>query len=187
ALAVTSEAVRGELGEPLVIAFLGNWITVSYVLGGLLAWPPRPRSRFGPLMIAAGFVNFLVTLSWTTSDVTFTVGQALDLLPPVLFLHVFPAYPTGRLQGRLERALIAVAYAAAIGLQLFRMAFGGFGPNNLLELAPNPEPGPAAVRVHPLAVSACCRVGVGILVARRLRAGRPLRRSLALLVDAFAV
>lgn len=187
ALAVTSEAVRGELGEPLVIAFLGNWITVSYVLGGLLAWSHRPASRFGPLMIAAGFVNFLVTLSWTTSDVTFTVGQALDLLPPVLFLHVFLAYPTGRLQGRLERALIAVAYAAAIGLQLFRMAFGGFGPNNLLELAPNPEAGLAAVRVQLVAVSACCLVGVGILVARRLRAGRPLRRSLALLVDAFAV
>jgi signal transduction histidine kinase len=187
ALAVTSEAVRGELGEPLVIAFLGNWVTVSYVLGGLLAWAHRPASRFGPLMIAAGFVNFLVTLSWTTSDVMFTVGQALDLVPPVLFLHVFLAYPTGRLQGSLERALIAVAYAAAIGLQLFRMAFGGFGPNNLLELTPNPEAGLAAVRVQLLAVSACCLVGVGILVARRLRAGRPLRRSLALLVDAFAV
>ena len=187
ALALTSEAVRGQLGEPLVIALLGNWITVTYVLGGVLAWSRRPASRFGPLMIAAGFVNFLVTLSWTTNDVTFTVGQALDLVPPVLFLHVFLAYPTGRLQGRLEQVLIAVAYAAAIGLQLVRMAFGGFGPHNLLEVTPNPEAGLAAVRVQLLAVSACCLVGLGILAARRLRRGRPLRRSLALLVDAFAL
>ena len=186
-LALTSEAVRGELGEPLVIAFLGNWITVSYVLCGLLAWSHRPASRFGPLMIAAGFVNFVVTLSWTTNDLTFTVGQALDMVPPVLFLHVFLAYPTGRLEGRFERELVGFAYATAIGLQLARMAFGGFGPNNLLELAPNPEAGVAAVRVQLLAVSASCLAGVGILVARRLRTGRPLRRSFALLVDAFAL
>jgi signal transduction histidine kinase len=138
-------------------------------------------------MIAAGFVNFVVTLSWTTNDVTFTVGQLLDLVPPVLFLHVFLAFPTGRLEGRFERALVASAYATAIGLQLVRMAFGGFGPNNLLEVSPHPEAGLAAVRVQLLAVSAFCLVGVGILVARRVRAGRPLRRSLGLLVDAFAL
>ena len=186
-LALTSEAVRGELGEPLVIAFLGNWITVSYVLCGLLAWSHRPASRFGPLMIAAGFVNFVVTLSWTTNDLTFTVGQALDMVPPVLFLHVFLAYPTGRLEGRFERELVGFAYLTAIGLQLARMAFGGFGPDNLLELVPDPEAGVATVRVQLLAVSASCLAGVGILVARRLRTGRPLRRSFALLVDAFAL
>jgi signal transduction histidine kinase len=186
-LALTSEAVRGELGEPLVIAFLANWITVSYILGGLLAWSRRPASRFGPLMIAAGSVNFVVTLSWTTNDLAFTLGQALDLVPPVLFLHVFLAYPSGRLEGRFERALIGVAYATAIGLQLVRMAFGGFGPNNLLEVAQVPEAGLAAVRVQLLAVSAACLAGVGILVARRIRTGRPLRRSLTLLVDAFAI
>src|SRR5687767_132314 len=97
ALALTSDAVKGELGEPLVVAILVNWLTLSYVFCGLLAWSRGPANRFGPLMVAAGFVNFVSTLSWTSNDVTFTVGQALDLLPPVLFLHVFLAYPTGRL------------------------------------------------------------------------------------------
>jgi signal transduction histidine kinase len=178
--------VPGQLGEPLVIAFLGNWITISYLLGGLLAWSRRPGSRFGLLMVAAGVVNFLVTLSWTTSDVPFTVGQALDLVPPVLFLHVFLAFPTGRL-GRFERVLVVVAYVTAIGLQLVRMAFGGFGPNNLLEVAERPEAALVAVRVQLLAVSAFCLVGVAILAARRLRVGRPLRRSIALLTDAFGL
>jgi signal transduction histidine kinase len=44
-----------------------------------------------------------------------------------------------------------------------------------------------AVRIQLLAVSAFCLTGVGVLAARRVRAGRPLRRSLALLVDAFAL
>jgi signal transduction histidine kinase len=186
ALALTSEAVAADLGEPLVVAFLGNWITLSYVLGGLLAWSRRPASRFGPLMIAAGFLNFVATLSWTTNDFTFTTGQALDLVPPVLFLHVFLAYPTGRLERRFERTLIAAAYATAVGLQLVRMASGGFGPNNVLEVAPDPETGLWAGRVQLLAVSAFCVAGVGILAARRLRAGRALRGSLTLLTDAFA-
>src|SRR6266511_1633302 len=135
ALVLTSEVVDGGVGEPVVLALLSSWITIAYVLCGLIAWLRRPASRFGPLMIAAGFANFLTELSWTTSDVPFTIGQALDLLPPVLFLHVFLAYPSGRLQGRFERRLVLTAYVAAIGLQVVAMSLGGFGPHNLLEVA----------------------------------------------------
>jgi len=187
ALALTSEAVSGELGEPLVVAILLNWITLAYVLCGLLAWWRRPASRFGPLMIVAGFANFASTLSWTSSDLTYTVGQALDFLPPVLFLHVFLAFPGGRLHGRFERALVVVAYVTAIGLEVVRMLFGGFGPHNLLEVAENAGAAEAALRVQLVVVSALCLTGVGVLAARRRRRGRPLRRSLALLVDSFAL
>ena len=41
--------------------------------------------------------------------------------------------------------------------------------------------------VQLLAVSAFCLAGIGVLAARRRDAGRPLRRSVALLVDSFAV
>jgi hypothetical protein len=87
-------------------AFLNDWITLNFVLTGLIAWWRRPDSRFGPLMVAAGFVNFLATLDWATTDVPFTLGVALDLLAPVLFLHVFLAYPTGRLVRSSERAIV---------------------------------------------------------------------------------
>jgi signal transduction histidine kinase len=187
ALALTSDAVRGELGEPLVIAVLANWLTLSYVLCGLLAWSRRPASRFGPLMIAAGFANFVSTLSWTSSDVAFTVGQSLDLLPPVLFLHVFLAFPSGRLHGRLERGLVAAAYVTAIGPELVRLLFGDFGPHNLLDVAPYPGVAEAAMRVQFVLISALCLSGVGVLAARRRRVGRPLRGSRALLVDTFGL
>ena len=185
--ALRSGGVEAHIGEPLVIAILAAWITVSYVFCGLVAWWRRPSSRFGPLMIGAGFVNFASTLSWTTSDVTFTVGQALDLLPPVLFLHVFLAYPSGRLSGPFERSLVAAAYATAIGLELVRMLFGGFGPHNLLEVTSNAGAGETALQVQLGLVSAFCLAGVGVLALRRRRSGRPLRRSLDLLTDAFAL
>ena len=184
---LTSDAVGGDVGEPLVLALLSAWITVSYVLCGLIAWLRRPASRFGPLMIAAGFVSFLTDLSWTSSDVPFTIGQALDLLPPVLFLHVFLAYPSGRLRTRFERALVVTAYATAIGFQVVRMSLGGFGPHNLFEIASTPGAASAVLHVQLVAVSACCLGGVGILAGRRWLNGRPLRRSLALLIDAFAL
>ena len=184
---LTSDIVGGEVGEPLVLALLSAWITVSYVLCGLIAWLRRPTSRFGLLMIAAGFVSFLTDLSWISSDVPFTIGQALDLLPPVLFLHVFLAYPSGRLRGRFERALIVAAYVTAIGLQVARMSMGGFGPHNLLEAVPSSSASVAVEHVQLVGVSAFCLSGAGILAARRWRDGRPLRRSLGLLVDAFAL
>jgi signal transduction histidine kinase len=185
--ALTNEAIGGELGEPLVIAILADWITLSYVLCGLLAWWHRPASRFGPLMIGAGFVNFVTTLSWTTNDVTFTVGQAFDLLPPVLFLHVFLAFPSGRLSDRFEQTLVAAAYLTALGLELVRMMLGGFGPHNLLEVASHPEAGLLAMRVQLAAISGFCLCGLVLLAVRRRRAGKPLRRSLALLFDVFGL
>jgi len=187
ALVLTSDAASGAVGEPLVFALLSSWITIAYVLGGLIAWLRRPASRFGPLMIAAAFANSLTELSWTTSDVPFTIGQALQLLPPVLFLHVFLAYPSGRLQGRFERRLVLTAYVAAIGLQVVAMSLGGFGPHNLLEVASDAGARLTVMRFQLVAVSASCLFGVGVLAVRRRRAGRPLRGSLALLIDAFAL
>ena len=185
--ALTNDAIGSDLGEPLVLALLSVWITVSYVLCGLLAWWHRPGSRFGPLMVVAGFVNYLTTLMWTSSDVAFTVAQALDFVPPILFLHVFLAFPSGRLQNRFERILVLVGYVTAVGLELVRMTLGGFGPRNLLEVDPNPEAALVVLRVQLVSVSGFCLLGIGVLVARRLRAGRPLRRSARLLTDAFGL
>ena len=129
-LALLSEDVSGTLGEPLLIAALTAWVTLSYVVCGLVAWWRRPANRFGPLLIAAGFVNFLATLVWSSRDVLRTLGQALDLVPPVLFLHVFLAFSDGRLKGRFVRSFLATAYVVAIALELVRMSAGDFGPHN---------------------------------------------------------
>ncbi len=185
--ALANDAIGDELGEPLVIAALFTWTTLAYIFGGLLAWWQRPSSRFGPLMLAAGVVCFLVTLSWTTHDVPYSVGQALDKLPAVVFLHVFLAFPSGRLQNRFEKVLVASAYAVAIVLELVRMAIGDYGTHNLLGLAPHPGAFELVRNVQLLTLSGLCLIGVAILFERRKREGRPLRRSLAFLIDLFAL
>src|SRR3954467_7491261 len=159
-LALLSEDVSSTLGEPFLIAALTAWITISYVVCGLVAWWRRPENRFGPLLIVAGFVNFLSTLSWSSQDGLYTLGQALDLVPPVLFLHVFLAFPDGRLKGRFVRSFVATAYFVAIALELVRMSVGDFGPHNLLHVYSNAGLEDVAWKVQLLTVSACCLAGV---------------------------
>jgi len=185
--ALRSSGIGEELGEPLVIASIWSWTIVAYFLGGVLAWWRRPASRFGPLMVGTGVVCFLVTLSWTTSDVPFTIGQTLDKLPTALFLHAFLAFPTGRLNGRFEKGVVVTAYATAILLEPARMVLGDYGPHNLFGVTSAPAAFNIVRDVQLLMLSGCCLAGVAILAGRRRREGRPLRRSLALLNDAFAL
>jgi signal transduction histidine kinase len=100
---------------------------------------------------------------------------------------VFLAFPSGRLQHRFDRALVATGYVTAFALQILSMTLGGYGPDNLLEVVSTPGAGQTLQDVQLVAISAFCLVGVGLLAARRRHGGRPLRRSVALLVDSFAL
>ena len=171
--------------DPVVRAVLNGWVTLTYLVAGLVGWWRRPESRFGPLLVAGSFAMFLSSLAAADAPVPYTIGIAFDLLPAVLFLHVFLAFPSGRLQRRFERALVATGYAIAFGLQLVGLALGGFGPDNVLAITTEPDAAYTLLRVQLAALSACCLVGVGILATRRR--GRVLRRPLALLIDSFAV
>jgi signal transduction histidine kinase len=183
ALALSSDHVN----EPGLQAALTNWITLPYILAGVIAWQRRPESGFGPLMIVAGFANFLSSLGWANAALPHTIGQAFDLVPAIVFLHVFLAFPTGRLEHRFERVLVAAGYGAAFGAELVGMALGGFGSDNLLEVVSEPGAAGTLLNVQLVAISASCLTGVVVLVAKRRGAGRPLRRSVALLVDSFAL
>jgi signal transduction histidine kinase len=182
-LALTSDHIR----EPRVHAALQVWGLLGYVLAGVVAWWRRPESRFGVLMIAAGAAWFLTSLSSSNLALPFTVGIAFDLLPAVLFLHVFLAFPSGRLENRFEWALVAAGYLTAFAVQLVGMALGGFGPDNLLAVTSEADAAVSLLRVQLVILSALSLAGIVVLAVRRRRAGRPLRRSLALVVDAFAL
>ena len=180
-LALTNDEVD------LVQVALLDWITVPFILAGLVAWVRRPESRLGLLMIGGGFATGLSALQLTHVDALYTIGAAFDILPAAVFLHVFLAFPDGRLRSAFERALVGTAYAAAIGLQLLKMAFGVFAPTSLLDLWAWPEAARDVQHVQLLSLSAICLAGVGVLASRRRESGRPRRRSLALLIDSFAL
>ena len=173
--------------EPGLQAALLDWIVCSYVLSGLIAWWRRPESRFGPLMVVAGFVTALSSLSSASAALPFTIGEAADLIPIAVFLHVFLAFPTGWLDGRLERALVGAAYAVAVGLQLLGLMLGGFSTENVLALASEPDLAASMGQVQLVALAALSLGGVVVLAIRRRAGSRPLRRSAALLVDSFSL
>jgi signal transduction histidine kinase len=181
-LAVT--LTSDHVSDPGVHGALLCWTTVTYVFAGLVAWWRRPDSRFGPLMIAAGSASFVASLSAANAAGPFTLGMAFDLLPAVVFLHVFLAFPSGHVEGLPERVLLAVGYTTAFGLQFVGLALGGFGPENLLAVTDEPDAAYTLLRVQLVVLSAVCLGGIGILAVRRR--GAPRRRS-ALLVDSFAL
>ncbi|MBM2618349.1 hypothetical protein JIG36_22570 [Actinoplanes sp. LDG1-06] len=167
-------------------ATLFVWILLAYVFCGLLAWTRRPGSAFGRLMVLVGFGAALSTLAWSSDPVLFTVGQALDLLVVVLFLHVFLAFPAGRLNGT-ARVLVLIAYGTSVGLQLTAMTLGAFGPGNLLRIVDAPTAATVVHAVELVTLSALLLAGVGLLAVRRKADNLPLRRSVRWLVDAFAL
>jgi hypothetical protein len=173
--------------DPGLQAALLDWILLAFIVSGLVAWWRRPENRFGPLMIAAGLALCLSCLQSANWGLPFTIGQAFDLLPIALFVHVFLAFPTGYLRSRVERVLVGAAYFVAVGLQVAGLLLGGFGPDNVVALTSEPAAAAELFDIQLLALAAVCLGGLGALVARRQREPRMRRRSAQLLVDLFAV
>jgi signal transduction histidine kinase len=183
ALAVTSD----HLPNPVVRAALAEWIILGYLSAGLIAWWRRPESRLGPMMVAAGVLSSVAKLWWANGAVPSTIGELLDFLQPVLFIHVFLAYPTGWLRSGLERAFVATAYAAALGLQLVQLLLDDAGPRNAIAVASHPVAATVVLDVLLCSIAALALAAIGVLGLRRRRSGRSLRRSFDLMIDAFAL
>ena len=98
ALGIAAELVSyrsGELDQAAADLLVG-WVLIGC---GLLAWERRSDSRVGPLLAATGVAWFLGGF-WTA---------ALYLHRGPL-IHALLGFPSGRLSGRLARAVVALAY-----------------------------------------------------------------------------
>ena len=84
---------------------------VIFIVAGLIAWQRRPGNRVGPLMTAIGFVGLAPYLYWDAA-LPFTVSELTSLFPLPLGVHLFLAFPSGRLSTRFERWFVAFTYAA---------------------------------------------------------------------------
>lgn len=122
-LLLTGFVVSLSLGDedtsaPTVEAVLNAALMVSYIGAGLLAWARRPHNHVGALMCAVGFTYFLNTLRLSDITWVFTVGCLTGTLFFIVFIQLVLAYPSGRVVRRVERRLLGVAYALAVGIPL---------------------------------------------------------------------
>jgi signal transduction histidine kinase len=181
-------AVNAELYQPALRVLLVWWITLPYIFAGMVAWRRRPDSAFGPLMILAGFITQLSMLQWTSLPLPNTIGQLCDLLVAAVWLHIFLAYPTGRLAGGAERVVVVVGYVAALGLQVVILALGGFDENHLLTVAKRPHAAEAVENVQLLVLSALALIGVGLLWGRWRSLPRwQRRRPTQIVINCFSI
>ena len=181
-------AVNAELYQPALRVVLVWWITLPYIFAGMVAWRRRPDSAFGPLMILAGFITQLSMLQWTSLPLPNTIGQLCDLLVAAVWLHIFLAYPTGRLAGGAERVVVVVGYVAALGLQVVILALGGFDDNHLLSVVKRPHAAEAVENVQLLVLSALALIGVGLLWGRWRALPRwQRRRPTQIVIECFGL
>jgi signal transduction histidine kinase len=167
-------------------SLLVGWIVVPYVVSGILAWWRRPASRLGPLMLATGFATAVSPLQWVDQPVLYSIGHLFDMLPAALFLHVFLAFPTGKLTRLPERVVVIACYIAVLGLQIAKILLG-ITPANVLAVSANGEVANRVEGIQLTIVAALLLVGAALLFLRRRRDGRTRRRPTALLVDAFGL
>jgi signal transduction histidine kinase len=112
------------------------WVVVapgvcwSFVVTGIYVWQHRPESRIGALMVALGFAWLLFCLQAANSPVVYAIGVVAGGLWGSVFLHIGLSFPTGRLRGAYDRALVIAGYV------IFPLAFV---PGLLFDAAPEPD------------------------------------------------
>jgi signal transduction histidine kinase len=96
--------------SPGLAAALTLVVGLSWSVIGVMQWLRRPSNRLGPLMLFFAFAWFAGRLTYTDPPLTYTIGLFLGALFFAVLGHILLAFPSGRLEGRLARGLVAAGY-----------------------------------------------------------------------------
>jgi signal transduction histidine kinase len=118
ALGVFAEWLDGLWPSPSALIDLAVGWTLTG--SGLIAWSQRSGSRVGPLVVLSGFAWFLGTLAGSAIGWLAIIGGVFLTLHRAPLVHAIVGYPTGRVRGRLNVALVIAAYAYAAVVPLAR-------------------------------------------------------------------
>src|SRR5262245_37247837 len=126
ALILTSDVTD----SPGLTAVLTLLVGLSWSAIGLVQRLRRPANRLGSLMLLFGFVWFLGRWIYVEPPLLYTIGLFLGALFFAVLGHVLLAFPSGRLEGRLPRLLVAAGYfdtivVIAVGNLFYDGAPGG--------------------------------------------------------------
>jgi signal transduction histidine kinase len=99
-------------------AALALGIGWGFIGTGLYAWRRRPGNNIGPLMIAVGFAGLLKALAFSNDSVIFTIGSLGEVLIYALLVQLLLSFPSGHLESRVDRLLVAIAYFNTTVVQL---------------------------------------------------------------------
>jgi len=116
-IAVVLACIGGIIGPghpSLPATALHVLAALTYVIVGGVAWLRRPANRTGMLMTIAG-------IGWCVGDLIYTplpqlqaVGYLLNIAWFGVLGHLVVAFPSGRLETRVDRAVVTLAYVVAV-------------------------------------------------------------------------
>ena len=179
---VTSSDHESAPAGPVVLALTMGW---AFAAAGIYAWWRRPENRTGPLMTLVGFSWFLGSLTSADTAWVFTLGAVLQSVWVGALVHMLIAYPSGRVEPGLERAMVTFGWVAAFVLPLAGAlltadpADCGDCPDNLL-LITDSDVAEAIFNVANVLATLVLLVGIGVVLIRRWRGyGKVQRRALA--------
>ena len=189
ALAVWVTLSADFLAYPGWLAAQKADIILGPVLVGLYWLQRRPASRFGPLLIAVGLVGGAPYILQSSSEpVLFATGILWEGVIYVLTLTLILGFPSGRLDGRAERVILATGATAVLGAYLILVLFSpqiasqssisackAACPENGLLVMSEPSLVIDALRVGRVGVILAALAAVGLIAWRVLR-GTPSRR-----------
>jgi signal transduction histidine kinase len=162
-------------GLDVVFSLVGG----SFAAFGLVAWRRRPDSRSGLLMTATGFGFFVQPL---LIQVDAPLASTVRVLAVDWWIFFFVALiltllTHGRLQGGVDRALVA---SFAIPLVVLQIAWMSFDPDEgyLLRASPDADVAHVIDRVQRGLLACSCIGTVAVIAARWWRTSGPRRRAL---------
>jgi signal transduction histidine kinase len=180
ALVVQSDREPDPTWASALLALLVGW---AYIGSGLVAWRHRPESRTGPVLVAIGFTWFLTFLADSDDPAIFTVGTVVENLYLLGFVFLVLSFPSGRLEGRLERLLFASAVVLTTVFEIAYLLLGDSTvfcsdcPENALQIASNNELAEVILQSQRVLGVVFSLVTVVLLFNRWRRASAPQRRA----------
>jgi len=180
-LALGSDRERSPAAASAALALVVGW---AYIGSGLIARRHRPENRLGAVMVFIGFAWFGTFLDDADASLPFTVGKALESVYLLGFVFLVLAFPTGRLRGRLDRALLAAAVVLVTAVEFVWLLFADSEsqmcsgcPDNAFEITRNDSVATAVLQGQRAVGVVLSVFTVGLLVRRWLRASAPERRA----------
>ena len=161
---------------------------------GLYARHRPPFARFGTLLIATGILAFGTTLAEASSAELYAIGRLAGWMIEPLLVYVVLAFPTGRLQGRVDRALVWATLVVALTLYVstallverfpepvhWSLCHGGCPDNPFMVAGSEPALIEDVVRPLRELLTIALFAAVALRLGQRLReASRLMRRTLA--------
>jgi signal transduction histidine kinase len=183
---IVSHAGPHRIGVPnvpftvLVVVVVG-W---SFIGGGLLYWRSRPDNYLWAVLIFQGFAWFASMLTASQNPVLFTFGQVTYPLQYASGLYLILSFPSGRLRGTLDRAMLAITIILITVGNLTWLLFADSHrtmcptcPANLLEVTRDDAVVKAVFYLFRLAGIVIALTAIGLLAMRWRRASHAQRHA----------